>query len=327
MTEISITKQLIHTEQTTQCINEQITIEETTQIIIENTTVQKYQDLIYDIDFIKKIGNNNTSTLSDDVMKLLYPKPIYRLKEDKKFSKFFKNVNLDIDSKKKKVNGFLNKVSSDNYFEILKKICMFITNNDKDDFKILLEYLVHKMFDIAINQQSFCKLYVNMFNNIKTYFKNNNKFNLPINNMIFDNIVNKIKLKYIEYCKIDYSDDLSIKYDDFCDYNKNKQQMVGIFQFMGELYREKIITELVIEEYLNKLVSDIIDNKLPTKIIELQCECLCKFINTLSNKRLNRLILKDIKILSHCDKYTSRIKYMFLDLLDNMKQSSNRFAK
>jgi len=107
--------------------------------------------------------------------------------------------------------------------------------------------------------------------------------------------------------------------------------MVGIFQFMAELYRQRIFNDKIIEKYIKKLLEDIKNQStLQNKLIELECECLCKFISTLSYNRFYNLILCDIKSFSQqTKKFPSRIRFMFLDLLDNMKKkkSSNRFAK
>jgi len=338
MTEIVITKQIIRSEQkkkngseTTICIDEQISVNgdvksRETQILIEERKKildKEHEDFIYDIKYIESIGQITEGELSDIVMKILYPKPIYKLKDEKKYSKFYKNVVLDIDSKKKQVNGLLNKVSNDNYCQIFKNITECISDDDDENFKLLLKYVIEKMFDIAIYQQSFCKLYSNMFNSIKRKYRNEN-----MEDIVTNNLINKIENKYKECCNIDHSDN-SKEYDDFCDYTKNKNQMIGIFQFMGELYRDKIFDDELIETYLNKLIKDIKDSDNLPKIIELQCECLCKFITTLSYRKFNNLMLKDIKSLSQDSGFPSRIKFMFLDLLDFMKKKNNshRFAK
>jgi len=231
---------------------------------------------------------------------------------------------------KMNIIGYLNKVSETNFNRIFGKLIENMRHKSEDEFKTLLKYITDTMFENAIDQKSFCSIYAKVCNNLKRRYKNE-----IVNIMITDNLIEKIDNKYNESCTKDFSniDSASIQCKSFCDYTKSKAHMVGIFQFMGELYRDKVINDIFIDKYLNKLIGDITSKKERDtngkKIVEMQCECLCKFVETLSKRKIYEQVFRDIKILSKNKLFPPRTRFMFIDLLDVMKTrpTSNRFMK
>jgi len=144
-------------------------------------------------------------------------------------------------------------------------------------------------------------------------------------NQISDKLTEMIQKKYNELSNLTYNDDTN-NYDEFCKYVKNKEQLIGIFQFLGELYNEKVYDDKTIKYYIRTLIKKITDNENTSTFIELQSECLNKLIRTISvrsrhsRKKFNSLIIKDIEYLCENGQFKSRIKFMLLDLLDYIKK-------
>ena len=79
---------------------------------------------------------------------------------------------------------------------------------------------------------------------------------------------------------------------------KAKQRMLGNMSFIGQLYKQKMLTEKIMHECLIKLLGDI---KHPE---EDEVECLCKLMTTIGKS------IDHAKAKSHMDEYFSRMKEM-----------------
>ena len=79
---------------------------------------------------------------------------------------------------------------------------------------------------------------------------------------------------------------------------KAKQRMLGNMSFIGQLYKQKMLTEKIMHECLIKLLGDIENPE------EDEVECLCKLMTTIGKS------IDHAKAKSHMDEYFSRMKEM-----------------
>ena len=79
---------------------------------------------------------------------------------------------------------------------------------------------------------------------------------------------------------------------------KAKKRMLGNMSFIGQLYKQKMLTEKIMHECLIKLLGDIENPE------EDEVECLCKLMTTIGKS------IDHAKAKSHMDEYFSRMKEM-----------------
>jgi len=136
-----------------------------------------------DSEFLKIVSENFTKNYSKKTKKKNI-KPILKCN-------LLKNIKLQNDKNKTeyKANLLINKLSKDNFEEIIKEFIITFLEIEQDDFDIILE----KIFTKMIKDDKFIGLFFKFYNKIYTIY--NNLFDLS-NQHLIDLIEQKIKFDY-----------------------------------------------------------------------------------------------------------------------------------
>jgi len=286
----------------------------------------------YDIDLINKIESNIDTILDKDT--------INKLLEIKKNNKFLKNThavrlkysmitstankwkedkfNKDRpeDTFKESINLYLNKLSKKMYDNISNKIINNITEYGLLPSKhIILDIIFNK----SINERNYACLYCKLCIQLIDLYGNDFK----------KDILHKAEDFYNSNIKNINENQTQDNYSEFCDNNKLKTQVIGIYIFMAYLYTNNIISNEVILKYINSLFTTIyIDEDKETNI-----SCLCELI-TVAGKYLQKkldngdihfedVIINRLKKISKDRKtFKPKIRFLIMNVIDLYKETN-----
>ena len=286
----------------------------------------------YDIDLINKIESNIDTILDKDA--------INKLLEIKKNNKFLKNThavrlkysmitstankwkedkfNKDRpeDTFKESINLYLNKLSKKMYDNISNKIINNITEYGLLPSKhIILDIIFNK----SINERNYACLYCKLCIQLIDLYGNDFK----------KDILHKAEDFYNSNIKNINENQTQDNYSEFCDNNKLKTQVIGIYIFMAYLYTNNIISNEVILKYINSLFTTIyIDEDKETNI-----SCLCELI-TVAGKYLQKkldngeihfedVIINRLKKISKDRKtFKPKIRFLIMNVIDLYKETN-----
>lgn len=226
----------------------------------------------------------------------------------KKKKNYFKTEFSIEEKKKNELISYLNKITNNNYNELVKIIyTICVTNN-------LTEFLIEHIFTLAINQSIYCSYYVQIIK----YFLENLE-----NTIIISDYINK---KCSEFKKItvtnNIKDNTNLNYEQFCENNKLKLYKKGYSQFLGELFLNKIINYNLIIENVFVLISnlEIIINSDNNTFIEDLILCIEKICSTILkniNKEDKQKIFNSFENIDYT-KISMRLKFKILDLKEKL---------
>jgi hypothetical protein len=221
--------------------------------------------MIYDINFFIEVKNNIsdehiTSSLQDKITKLFssfecfnenkynskYNTNSNKYNNNSKFksqkNKYKKYYNIEKKNPRRIKNktdidiilSYLNKITISNYNDLSIKIC----DNISDDN---YEKIINKLFEISFKQSTYTELYINLYKKILLDITDNSLNNKIITtiinncNNIINNQSNDLDLlnEHVNKVKLDY--------DDFCKINKNSKYLKGKINIICNLIKNEII--------------------------------------------------------------------------------------
>ena len=215
------------------------------------------------------------------------------------------------DDLNKELNSNLNKLSPSNYDKIYKKVIdLFVTKNNIFDY----EYFINNLFNKAVMQPIFCPLYVKILilikgKSLEMYEEEKISHHLKLS-------CDKFKSMIIDFKEQD--DDVlnPNNYDDFCEKNKKKIFKKGFSQFIGELYKNKFLDNVYINEFIYLLYQNIKTNLDNNNInIENSVVCFMELINTTTASLSDNKLLDNIKEIMNYKILPKKIKFKLMDLL------------
>lgn len=211
----------------------------------------------------------------------------------------------------KSLNALLNKISGDNFDKIQAKI--FDMLGETKDLYCTLEQLFNK----AISQRSYCKYYAHLAANLNE-IKDYNKI---------------VKPAIVEYCQNLYRENSILSneaekksYDELCSYFEYKKRFTGNFQFIGELYKYKLLDITMIEDFWNILLKDI---RKGGEYVESNSECACRLLSTIgkileaeynNDTEFDTKYLEPVREFSKDkDAFPPRIRFLFMDCAERRR--------
>lgn len=242
--------------------------------------------------------NNNTPTKFDKSWRFEKTK----LKKDN-LSKIEENIN--------KINSLLNKISNKNFDNIISNIFEKI---EEEKCCEMINKLIENIFMKAVMQPTYCPIYVKLLNMVDEKY----------------GIIDLINNKCLEYKTIikekkiveDESMTEQEKYDLFCKLNKEKKYKAGYSQFIGELFKNNMITETTIKTnliyFLENLGTSIVEEP-KGSYVEDSIICLCQLITTVHSKTQNISdITSKLYIFLDNKEIPKRLYFKILDLKDKI---------
>ena len=219
------------------------------------------------------------------------------------------------------INIELNKLSPKNYSEITHKILKnWITRYEGKQREDILSSTLDNLFTKAVTQPIYCPYYV-LF--LKIFIEQG----VPVEDVI-QSKCDKFKNILIE--KKDSSRVETVtdeNYDDFCKNLKQKNFKLGYSQFVGELYNNKLISVLVLLESLDIMISNInnkiensdnLDEDLKSEFIEDNIICLCKIIETLTQKFVVETYTEKLEAIQKRKGLPKRLVFSLMDTIESI---------
>jgi len=284
--------------------------------------------LRYAIDYINEIESNIDTILDQD--------SIDKLLEIKKNNKFLKktravrlkysmitsaankwkedklNIDLAEDHFKESINLNLNKLSNKLYDNISNKIITTIKEYGLEESKlIILDIIFTKSISEKQYASLYCKLCIEL---IKLYGEEFKTTILGKSEQFYQENINNISETQDQE-----------NYDKFCDNNKLKKQVVGIYIFMAYLYTNTIISYSILLKYINSLFETIYKEKEH----ETNILCLCELISiagkylekhlreTEHNDTFETVILERlIKIYQDRKTFKPKLRFLVMNVID-----------
>ena len=146
-----------------------------------------------------------------------------------------------------------------------------------------------------------------------------------------NNYGEKVKQQILDYCKKYYKEYNIVKHkvdsselDITHKQSKQKEKLIGTFQFVGELCEVELVELIVVEKYINLLFNKLkesvnVKGKNEIKLREQYIECLKCFIERVKKKLQETsfaTIKKKCNFLLETKKFSKREEFMFMDILD-----------
>tara|TARA_B110000208_G_scaffold47182_1_gene62566 strand:- start:129 stop:1058 length:930 start_codon:yes stop_codon:yes gene_type:complete len=272
-------------------------------------------DTILDQDIINKlleIKKNNKSFTHLKPVKLKYSmitKTAETWKQNKKDKNreeehFIDNIHLN-----------LNKLSGKLYTTISNKIIVTLREYGLEKArKIILDLIFNKSITEKQFANLYCKLCLQLIELYDSSFKTD--------------ILEKSDTYYSEHVKTVFIKKENITYDEFCDNNKLKKNIIGIFIFVAYLYINDIISSEIILKYIDSLFTSIYNSK----EYDVEIYCICELIPIVGKKieqdlsqddfseDFNTLIVDKLRIITQDKKkYKSKYRFLILNVLDLQK--------
>lgn len=189
----------------------------------------------------------------------------------KKLPSFLDRKISEEDKLKNSINLELNKLSGENYKDILSTIKNILKQIPEDKHTEIISLIVDNIFEKAVIQPNYCPFYVKLVLSIVNTDNKTLIMTLLRNKCtIYHKILTK-KMDRNEQVKNignGNNNETESKYDEMCQENLRKQYKRGFSQFVGELYKYEIITTMEILFFSKKMLSNILDGLLDKDIDE-----------------------------------------------------------
>ena len=270
-----------------------------------------YKDLLLSnsvIQHFKQIKKDNVFNPNKFIKKFNYTNWRNSVSKEDETNKNIDDINCE------KISLLLNKISNKTFDNLYNKLISIIDTNDT-----YLDFTIERLFNFATEQYLLTKLYSRICLNLNSKYGTNVK----------KTILEKCKMYYRNYNnnkKSVENDTLSVE-DKQIKLTKLKYKFIGIFHFVGELYKNSLIDTIVIWKYLNLLFENLNDDTIREQYIE----CLKQLLIKIGDKIIEvEPTLFQTNVLQKIDFYitnkkqysfTNREFFMFMDIKDLFKKS------
>lgn len=283
----------------------------------------------------QKINKNAKSSIQNSFEKI-----------DKK-SKFAKSWRITATVVKKKdltvieqycneINSNLNKLSPVNFDKISGNVIGYLENekNTSEMLKELIFFTINNIFKKAVFQPVYCPHYVKLLNMLDKKFQIRDLIDKKCAE--FKNVTNKDSNTSAsssaetpssskkEESNMTPAEKEQLKYDKFCEEIKGKKFIEGYSQFIGELFKNKMITyetlQISIIMFFDNLFEEL-EKDSKSDDVEYLIICLCKLYTTIqeSIKKENRAIfLEKFENIKNKD-IIKRLKFKLMDIIEGRK--------
>ena len=216
----------------------------------------------------------------------------------------------------KKGKEYFNKLSLENFERILEKFLSLGLEKEESLFDKVIELIVSN----AQLQPTFCNMYASFCRRLMdTWSVSDEQLGV------------KFREKLLERCETEFSQDREAGFDkirqqeDISEEDKEekmyvlKLRYVGHMHFIGEIYRQDLVSASIMRKCIEQLMASTEEEKLA---------CVCKLFQVLGKKleeyytekkkksKVNSYFESMVKMSEETGKYSSRIRFMFKDLIE-----------
>lgn len=293
------------------------------------STVQRYT-----LQFIETLSQKITSILAPDIMA--------HLKEIKQNNKFVRRTTAPVKLQYKlhsdmekswrnddeedivrispreefseKLNGQLNKLSESNFDTISGKIHAMISDKDNLEFS---DCIIDLIFQKSITQHLYSALYAKLISMMETVYGTGFKTQL----------MQRIDHFYEDTISTTFNTSTST-YEEMCELNAKKEQLLGIFIFIGCLYNCNSVNKDLTLKYYHILIK-LIDSEDSKDTLEKYIDCVCTLVKEIGKKLEGELGKEEFGKLCiapmntfrlNTKKFSFKARFKVMDILDLNKK-------
>lgn len=285
-----------------------------------SNTIQITNIIQYDCHFIlslrNKISNRLPITIYNKIIsyqkiksnKIRRSATGFKLNPENKMNKFILSRNpeqVNIEDIKiqvsKEMRSILNKVTNANLDTMKEKINIVIELVNKVRIKTEIhKLLMCQLLNKAITENNFCSIYAKILTEMSL------KIDLDYRDYL-DNLFVDIKKNN--------RDDFSKDYNTFCKQLIDKDKFIGLFSFIGELHKMKLIEDVLIKKYilvlLNNMSNDVTKTEMETNAQSIKCLLkICK------NKKFYDLVYPKFLNMKNNKTYHMKLRFILMDIID-----------
>jgi len=210
------------------------------------------------------------------------------------------------------ITGTLNKITPEKFDKLSIKLCKEIESIVEED---IYSEAVSLVFSKAVSEPNFSKMYAELCVKL-----NAQPVNLPDPKVNFKRVL-------LNKCQDEFESTYVINNKNLSDdpeerFFKLRRRKLGNVKFIGELFKSKLLSEKIVEECI-RILLDPVDKSRDKETVEHHCELICKLMTTIGklldqpkSKSFMQKHFDQFTRLSQDENLSSRIRFMFQDLLD-----------
>ncbi|XP_057850938.2 eukaryotic translation initiation factor 4G isoform X2 [Cryptomeria japonica] len=229
------------------------------------------------------------------MQKGLIPPPVIH-KTDNRYE--VGKVSDDEELKQRKIKSILNKLTPQNFETLFLRV-----QEVNIDSGVCLTGVISQIFDKALMEPTFCEMYakfcVQLAAGLPEFYEDNER--VMFRRVLLNKCQEEFERDEREQAEADMAEDGEIKLSKEEREGKRSAQrrrMLGNIRFIGELYKESMLTERIMHECIKKLLGEY------QKPDEENVESLCKLMSTIGQ------MIDHPKAREHIDAYFERISKM-----------------
>lgn len=209
-----------------------------------------------------------------------------------------------------KLNGQLNKLSDSNFKKITQKIFTLISNKDNLGF---CDCAIDLIFQKSITQHLFCHLYAKLTSMMESVYGEGFK----------EQLMQRIDHFYESNISTTFNT-ASSTYDEMCDLNAKKEQLLGIFIYIGCLFNCNAVTKDLTLKYYH-ILNELIQNEESKESLEKYVDCVCTLVKQIGKKLESAMTADEFRTLciepmetirTNTKKFSFKARFKVMDLLD-----------
>lgn len=224
-------------------------------------------------------------------------------------------------SKQRKIKSILNKLTPQNFDRLFVQV-----KEVNIDSALCLTGVISQIFDKALTEPTFCEMYakfcVQLAAELPEFYKDNEK--VVFKTELLNKCQEEFERDEMEQAEADRNEgdsDLRISREEIEEKKAAmRRRMLGNIRFIGELYKEKMLTERIMHECIKKLLGEY--QNPDTEHVEALCKLMstigCMIDHPKAKEHIDAYFDRMAKMLNN-QKLPSRLKFMLRDIIDLRK--------
>lgn len=224
-------------------------------------------------------------------------------------------------SKQRKIKSILNKLTPQNFDRLFVQV-----KEVNIDSALCLTGVISQIFDKALTEPTFCEMYakfcVQLAAELPEFYKDNEK--VVFKTELLNKCQEEFERDEMEQAEADRNEgdsDLRMSREEIeAKKAAMRRRMLGNIRFIGELYKERMLTERIMHECIKKLLGEY--QNPDTENVE----ALCKLMSTIGHmidhpkakEHIDAYFDRMVQMLNN-QKLLSRLKFMLRDIIDLRK--------
>lgn len=266
----------------------------------------------YDYNYIMSVRYNVSDRLPSNIFNKIVSYQKFGKKKPSKLNKFLLTRNPEtvdvgevIEQVKKEMRGILNRVSARNLETMKDRISSVIDLVNKikvktEIHKILMSMLLQK----AVNEKNWSNVYAKILQDMSL------KVDLDYRDYL-DNL-------FVDIKKCNKENNYSNDYDKFCQQIADKDKFVGLFNFIGELYKMELLEVVMIKKYIMILLNNIC--KTDGLEMETNAHCMKRLLEKCDNRLFYKLVNPKFNKMKNDKKYKIKFRFILMDITEKRKK-------